>query len=82
MYLDYDCRNQKGVIPLDGIKSFHDHAIRRRLWTKAFNIGSAQEHAEDLRSCIDELLIKLYRKQASVIDIGAWISFLSLVVLF
>ena len=76
MPLDYDCRNQKGVIPLDGIKSFHDHAIRRKLWNKAFNITSAKEHAEDLKSCVDELLTQL-EKRAGVVDIAAWIQYLS-----
>ena len=76
MPLDYDCRNQKGVIPLDGIKSFHAHAIRRKLWNKAFNITSAKEHAEDLKSCVDELLTQL-EKRAGVVDIAAWIQYLS-----
>ena len=73
---DYDCRNQKGVIPLDGIKNFHDHAIRRKLWNKAFNSASTKGYTEELKSCVDELLIQL-TKRADTIDIAAWIQYFS-----
>ena len=59
---------------MDGIKSFHDHAIRRKLWNKAFNSASTKGHTEELKSCVDELLTQL-KKGADTIDIAAWIQY-------
>ncbi|CAL1710751.1 unnamed protein product [Somion occarium] len=73
----YDCRYQKGVTPLDGIKDFHEHAGRRKLWNRAFSMAAAKEHVDDLQTAVSELLQELEKRQGDVVDISQWISFIA-----
>ena len=74
--LDYDIRTTpEKVTPLDGIRDFSIHGVRRKPWTKAMGISTVKNYEPTIHLKTDELLEELSKRQGEIIDISQWMAF-------
>nr|BAL05112.1 cytochrome P450 [Phanerodontia chrysosporium] len=67
--------NLAGVVQLDGVRDFKEHARRRRPWNKAMNSAAIKSYEPIVSSTASQPLGELSRRIHNDVNISDWMSF-------
>ncbi|KAI0093115.1 cytochrome P450 [Irpex rosettiformis] len=73
----YNIRVTEEGLPIDAIKDFDQHTIRRKPWTRALAPAALKDYEEIILTKTELLMEKLTERVGQDIDISAWMSYYS-----
>lgn len=71
---DFDTRQHEVGISVDGIRTFEEHAIRRRPWTQAMSVSAVNYYTDAMKDKILELLEVFQQHEGAPIDLAYWLN--------